>query len=443
MRIFIAGAGEVGFHIASSLSGEGHDLVVIERDQEKARRLVRTLDVLVVEGDACNPQILRSRGVAGADLFFAVTNDDPVNFLSALTARKLGAARCVVRLGRVFHEFNPLLQDDADLLPLYPERLVAEEIRALTKVPGANKARFLGQGRLVLLQARPADEADVFDKPLSELQAADGWVLTGIGRDGDLIIPRGDSELHPGDLIYAVGRTETVPSFLGSLGITSRPARRVVIVGGGQVGTELAKLLVAEQIAVTVIQRGEQRAFRVASQVPEALVLRGNATDPGLLKEARVGEADFFVAATQDDESNIFAALLARELGVRSAVVLYHRPEFKNVLNTVQIGLPLSPRIVIAGTILRMVHRSEIVSMDLLEEGDAEVVEFEVPAQARVLRRPLQKLHFPRSAIVGAVIRGDDVYVPRGSFAFEEGDRALVFTLSDSLPALEKIFRGQ
>ncbi len=162
-----------------------------------------------------------------------------------------------------------------------------------------------------------------------------------------------------------------------------------------------------------------------------------------MLKEAGVGEADYFVAATQQDENNLLSSLLAREAGVRTVVALYHRPEFLNLMRAGQIHVPLSPRMMMAGTVLRMVHRREIVSLDLVEGGDAEVVEFEVPAGARVLKRPLGKLSFPRTALVGAVLRGKEIFVPTGDSQFQEGDRALVFALTEALPELERIFRGR
>jgi trk system potassium uptake protein TrkA len=240
-----------------------------------------------------------------------------------------------------------------------------------------------------------------------------------------------------------VGRTEGVTKYLESLGVNSRPTRSVVIAGAGQVGRWLAKLLVAKRIRVTVIQRGAGRAFDMAAEVPEALVLRGDARAPGILREAGADRADFFVSATQQDEVNLLASLLAREMGARTVAALYNQPEFLDLLQAVRIDLPLSPRLMIAGVILRMVHRSEIVSMDLVEGGNAEVVEFEVPHKARVLRRKLKNLNFPSGAIVGSVARGKELFVPTGEFQFQEGDRALVFTLADALPALERIFRGK
>jgi trk system potassium uptake protein TrkA len=217
----------------------------------------------------------------------------------------------------------------------------------------------------------------------------------------------------------------------------------VVIAGAGQVGQALARLLVAQKIQVTVIQRTAARAGDLAAEQPEVLVLRGDAREPQILREAGVSDADYFVAATQSDEVNLLSSLLARELGANVVVALYNQPEFLHLMQAVKIDLPISPRMVVAGMILRMVHRTEIVGLDLLEGGDAEVVEFEVPHGARALRGPLKKLKIPSQAIIGAVVRGEQLYVPAGDFAFEEGDRALIFTLNDALPALERMFRGR
>lgn len=443
MKIFIVGAGEVGEHIASSLVREDHDLVIVERDSAKVARLQTSMDILAVKGNGCDPELLQAHGVSGADLFFAVSNDDATNLLAALTARRLGADRCVVRIGLATLGANPLLEDDPSILSLFPERLVAEEILSITRVPGANKARFFSDGRLVLLEARPSSTADIYGRPLKDLNGPAGWVLTGIHRAEGLTIPRGDTELRRGDLLYAVGRTDGIPEYLTSIGIDSKPTKKVVIAGAGQVGQWLARLLVAERVQVTVIQRGAGRAFDMASEVPECLVLRGDARDPEILREAGVENADYFVSATQQDEVNLLSSLLARELGARSVVALYNQPEFLDLLHAVRIDLPLSPRLTVAGVILRMVHRREIVNLDLVEGGDAEVVEFRVPLRAKVLRRKLKNLRFPKSSIVGAVARGNELFVPSGDFEFEQGDRALVFTLVEALPALEAMFRGK
>lgn len=442
MRIFIVGAGEVGIHIASSLVLEGHDLVIIERDAKKAADLQSSMDLLAVHGDGCNPRLLKKHGIDSADLLFAVSDNDATNILASLTARSLGVKQAVVRIGNPDMGKNPLVRRDDGITPLYPERLVAEEIVGLTKVPGAGRARSFGDGKLVLLQARPSISAPIYGRRLKEIAGPPGWILAGIHRTSGTVIPRGDTKLRPGDLLYAIGPSETSADYLSSIGLESETVEHVVIAGAGHVGTALARMLIKEKIRVTVIQRGHERAFDFAAKVPEALVLEGNATDSEMLAEAGVAGADYFVAATQDDENNLLASLLAREAGAGVVVALYHRPEFLNLMKAVQIDVPLSPRMMIAGTILRMVHRQEILSMDLVE-GDAEIVEFKVPARARVLKRPLAGLRFPRAAIVGAVVRGDQNFVPNGDFQFKEGDRALVFTLAEALPELERLFRGR
>ncbi|HXV62057.1 MAG TPA: Trk system potassium transporter TrkA [Vicinamibacteria bacterium] len=443
MRIFILGAGEVGFHIASSLVHEGHDLVVIEQDAERVQRLQSQLDVMAVHGDGCQPLLLQQYRVDHADLFFGVSDSDAINLLSALTARRMGARKCVARLGNPEHGANPLLLEDANILPLYPERLVAEEILGITRLPGVSKAHFFENGKLLLLRARPTRRAEIYNRPLRELVGPEGWVLVGVEKGMKLTIPRGDTVLRPGQRVYAVGRTETAQDFLKAVGIDVPPTKKVIVAGAGHVGSWLAKKLVEDGVQVTLIQREPRRALAVATEVPGALVLQGDATDPSLLKEAGAPDADYYVAATQDDETNVISSYLAREGGARTVVSLYQRPEFVNVLRAARVDIGLSPRLITAGTILRMVHRREILSLDLVASGDAEVVEFQVPENSKVLKGPLRRLKLPEGCIVGAVIRGEERHVPGGDFAFQPGDRALVFSLTEVLPQLEKLFRGR
>jgi trk system potassium uptake protein TrkA len=443
MKIFIVGAGEVGRHIASSLTQEGHEIIVVEADLDKAQHLQSEVDVLAVTGDGCNARILEQHGIHDADLFFAVSNDDAANMLSALTARRLGVAKCVARVGNPYHGSSPLLADDPNIIPMYPERLVADEIKGLMRVPGVSKAHFFEDGKLVLLRVRPSARVDIYDKPLRDLEGPEGWILVGVMQGLKLCVPKGDTILRHGQSIYAVGHTETVDEFLTGIGVEAPPTRKVLIAGAGHVGSWLARGLVKDKIQVTVIQRKRQKAKALAAQIPEVLVLQGDATDPALLREAQVGEMDYFVAATQDDEANVISSFLARGEGARMLVTLYQRAEYLKVLRAAHVDIALNPRLVTAGTILRMVHRHEILSLDLVESGDAEVVEFEVPAKSKVLKAPLRKLNMPEDSIVGAVIRGDERYVPGGDFAFEVGDRALVFALAEALPKLEKLFRGQ
>ena len=293
-----------------------------------------------------------------------------------------------------------------------------------------------GEARLVEIARRMGVTHMTASKAVARLQR-DGLVttrpyrsifLTGKGRQMALRSRR---------------RHQIVLDFLKTIGVEAPPVEKVVIAGAGHVGSWLAKKLVEDDVQVTVIQRQAQKALALATEVPQALVLHGDATDTALLKEAGAAEADYFVAATQDDESNVISSYLAHEAGARIVVSLYQRPEFLNVLRAARVDIGLSPRLIMAGTILRMVHRREILSLDFVASGDAEVVEFQIPDGSRVLKAPLRKLKIPKDSIIGAVIRGEERYVPDGDFCFQVGDRALVFSLTEALPALEKLFRAR
>ena len=348
----------------------------------------------------------------------------------------------MVRVGRRFHRENPLLTDDAGIVPIHPEQLVAEEIVGLTQVPGASQVHYFEDGKLALIRLRPSTTAThVYGRPLRELDWPEGWVLCGVSHGpGRIEIATGETVIEPGQRIYTIGQTEKIHAMVRYLGREAAPTKRVLVAGAGQVGTALTRSLVAAGVQVSVVDHNRQNAFDLAAAIPEAVALEGNATDPAILREAGVEECDYFISATQNDMTNVLSSLLAREMGARLVVALYNSHEYYRVMRASQIDLPLSPRLVVAGTILRTVRRREILSLDLVAGGDAEVVEFKVPATARVLRQPLKSLKFPR-AVVGAVVRDGRVIRPDGEFKFAPGDHVLIFTLTKTLPELERMFR--
>ena len=310
MKILIVGAGEVGKHIAARLVREGHDLVVIDRDPDRISK-INDLDLLGHEHDGCNPEALAELGIAKAGLLFAVSNDDTTNILAAITARALGVQRCVVRVSARHHYSNPLLADE-NITLIDPEELVAQEIKGMMRVPGAVRARFFKQDRLVLLHLLLGEQsADLCGRALRDLDWPGDWKLVALRRGTRIEIPTGDTQLEPGCRLYVVGRSDRIDEILAYSRVESRRAQRVVIAGGGQVGQRLAGLLDDMDIDVTVLQRSRERAELLAGALPRASVLCGDMTDPELLAEAGVGEADYFVAATGDDQTTSAEAVAA------------------------------------------------------------------------------------------------------------------------------------
>lgn len=430
MHLVVLGAGRMGEHLIRQLSQlpEHHDITLVERDSDTRIHLQRKYDIATAEGDARVPAILIQH-CAGADVLFALTNDDATNMLAALTATDPAIAvhRAVVRLSDQRHRQNPLLAEETRrqaIETIFPEELVAEEILGILRYPGARSVRSFGEGVLVLLRAAPRAPAP-FDRPLEEVDSAPrGWILTGILRQGGgaLEIPRGRTEVHEGDEIFAVGPANEARNFLKAIGVNQRPARRVVVAGLGQVGRRLGELLLDEKVDLTAIRRHPTSGFPLATHT-----IVGDATDEDILQEAGVGGADFFVAATDADEVNLMAAHLARKLGARRTVALHNRDDLHEAMQDLGVDHPISPGEVSAGALMKLLHTRAMVRLDFVE-GGGELVEIEVAEGSPATRAPLRRLRVPHTCIVGEVVRARSApFVPNGDTEFVAGDRVALF----------------
>ena len=435
MRLIVLGAGRMGEHLIRQLSRlpEHHDITLVDRDTEACSQLLRKYDIAVAEGDGRNPAII-TQHCAGADVLFALTNDDATNLLAALTATDpaIGAHRAAVRLSDPRYGQNPLLAEERRreaIETILPEALVAEEILGILRYPGARSVRSFGEGVLVLLRAVP-QAPTAFNRPLEEIDTAPrGWILTGILRKGGgpLEIPRGRTRVQEGDEIFAVGPAAEAPNFLKAIGVNRRPARRVVVAGLGQVGHRLGELLLDADVDLTVIRRHPTSG----SPLPAHTIV-GDAGDEDILREAGVGDADFFVAATGADEVNLMAAYLAKKAGAKRTVALYNRDDLHEVMRDIGVDHPISPGGTTAGALLKLLHTRAMVRLDFVE-GGGELVEIEVAEGSPATELPLRKLGVPHACIVGEVVRARSApFVPNGDTEFIPGDRVALFISRDA-----------
>ncbi len=441
MRVAVLGAGQMGGHLLRQLSRlpDQPDVTLIEKDPETAQHLGRKFDISVVEADASIAAVLESHA-READVLFALTNDDSANIVAALTAvhPAIGVERAVARISDPRHAEGPLLRDAEGIETILPEALIAEEILGLIRFPGTRSVRSLGEGGLVLLRAAPARES-VFGRPLAEIDTAPrGWVLTGILRqrgnsgEADLIIPRGSTKLREGDEIFAVGPEAEAGNFLRAIGIRHDPVRRVIIAGYGQVGAQILERL-PTSADVTVIRR----AAAIGEVPGHPVIIRGDATDEDILREAGAGEADCFIAATDADEVNFMAAWLAKKAGARETIALHNRVVFGAPMRLSGVDYPICPASVVVGALLKPLHSRAMVRLDWIE-GGGEIVEIEVAEGSPATRLPLRDLEAPRDSIVGEVVRpGVGTFVPDGATRFEAGDIALIFFAIPDSPGLE------
>jgi trk/ktr system potassium uptake protein len=442
MRVVIVGAGEVGFNTALMLSGEGHDVVLIEQNEALVERATEQLDALAIQGNGASPRLLAEAGVEKSDLLIAATNSDEANIIACLAAKAQGVPRTVARLHNpdYYDPREPFARDMFRIdFVIHTEQMAAEEIKEALSVPGAINVESFARESIEVAEVILDADSPVVGLRVRDADLPEQSLIVGIVRGGEALIPRGDTVLEPRDHVFLIGERRHVGRVVEAVATDTAPVREVMIFGGGRIGLRLALALEQAGIAVKVIERDEARARYVASQLRKGLVLHEDGTSQDLLLQEGVDQMDAFVAATGDDRANLLAAMYARRLGVRQTIAGISRGEFAPLADALGVDITISPRLLAAGAILRFVRRGEVVAVTLLESG-AEMIELRVPERSRIAERPLSKVGFPEGALVGAILRNGRVVIPSGREALKPGDDAVVFALAGAVGEVEHLF---
>lgn len=442
MNIFIAGGGRVGFHLARLLSVEHQDVTVIEQNPDKIEQIDYALDVSTATGDGSSVMLLQSLNVGSANLFVASMGNDEKNLIAAATAKGLGAKVAVARVDNPMYMESNILYETVlgiDYI-LSPDALAALEIANYIEHPGILTSHEFGKGKVQMLQVRVAKSPTKNGKTLKDIIRPGSGVLLGvIERDGKCLIPHGDSIVEPGDLVTLIGNPEKVDPIQKLFHGEEVIPRRVAIMGGGTIGLRLAQALESKMKTVKVFERHEERAQRLAEKLGKAKVVCRDATSRVALEQEHVDTMDMFVAATGDDERNIMAAVLAKEVGARSVAAIVHQPDFAPLVKRLGIDLAVTPRASIADRIMKMMYRGDVTSLAVLGDGQVEVVEMAVPHDAAVLGSDLKDLRMPRGSLVATILRGDTVLIPSGTDSIQAGDSVILIVTAKSLDAVRKI----
>jgi trk system potassium uptake protein TrkA len=443
MRMLVVGAGEVGTYIAGRLVREGHDLIVLDKSAAAVERL-RDLDVAAVEGDGTRPEVLRENGVRSVDLVLAVSNDEATNLVACGFAMRMGAARTVARLSSSNRtpEDERLAREAFGIdAVINPDEEAAREIAGLLEGRQVTDSAEFDQGRVRLVGVRVDEESPLANQNLSDIRTIHegaNVLVVGIVRDGATIIPRGDHRILPGDRVYMIGARAELEYFLRRADSAGR-ARRVLIVGGGSVGERVAARLEKTGASVRVLERDPDRSALIADVLERATVLQGDGRNLSELRESGVQDVDGFVAVSGDEETNIMSALLARHLGARKVIALVKRPDYIPVLQEIGLDAAVNPRLTAAAAILRFVRRGHIMQVTAFMDLDAEVLELATAETARIIGKPLRDVKFPRDAILGGHMRGEEFSIPDGETVLEPHDRVIVFALPSAIPKVEKL----
>jgi trk system potassium uptake protein TrkH len=407
MDIVVIGLGEVGRHLIDVLAPAGHDIVAIDSNEAAVHYIEENYDVATLSGYGAGEEILEKAGAATADLVVAVTNNDEVNLIAALAAKHAGAKRAIARVQRndwgktrMGVRKNLLGIDVA----INPSVLVAQELVKVARSHGAVQVIDLAQHRIELVQVEITGSSRFIHRPVSSLPLPNNTLIAAIVRNGDLFVPGGSDNLLPEDRVYLIGQPADVLK-AEDLFTSKREAKRACIVGGGVTGEMVAHLLQEEGgVEVLIIESSKERAETLSASLDNVTVLHGDGTDMRLLTDEEVGSYDIFAAVTADDELNLMAALLAQRLGSPRTAALVHRPDYTDIYKQLGVDVVVSPRTVASDHILRYCRQSELQSLTVLQDGQAEVLELLAREGSRAVGTPLRRLNLPRGALIGAIV---------------------------------------
>ena len=430
MRVVIIGGGEIGFALAQGLSGE-HDVFVVDHKPEVADRF-EPLDVQFVLGSGTNRDVLGRAGIGGADVLVACTGLDEVNIVSCVVARQMAVPRTICFVSREdFLESGEAARGLAGFgidRVIWPEAQLAEEIERIVRVPGALDAETFAGGAIRLVEYRLEPDSPFIGR-VGDLRLPPNSVIVAVRRGEEFFIPRGGSTLQARDKVVVMGAPEALAIIRRRMTRNAESTQqRVTIVGGGDVGLRLAERLERDRhgIRVTLIERDRARGELIAGRLRHTLVLNGDGTDLELLESEDVGHSDVLVGVIDNDERNLLASLLARQLGVGRIITRVSNRANLRLFERVGIDIAISARGAAVASILHQIRGDPTRLLAVVEEGAGRILELEVPAGYP--RRALRDLAPPVNSIIGAIVRGSQAFVPRGNDHVEPQDRLLVFT---------------
>jgi len=443
----IVGAGQVGHYLCEKLSVEGQEVVLVDSDESKLRKLERDLNILPMRGSGASARVLEEAGIKQTDLFIAVTDSDEVNLIACILSKQYNVKSRIARVrNEDFYSSGAALNEKAlgiDLL-ISPDIAMAEEIMTLSQISNAFAVAEFAGGQVELLGYEVYKGNPMVGVTLHQMQSMkqrNNFLIVAIIRDEVTIIPCGDDKIEAGDKIFLVAQKKDIAEVESLFHFSSRAPKKVFIIGGGTIGYQVAKRMERKKVTVSLVDRDAKRCEFLTEQLGNSVVLNFDGLDSHELLEEGIDQADLVIAATHSDTTNILSSLLAKHHGARKCITKITRPDFLPLLGKLGIDVPLSPRLVAANMILRFVRGSgNIVAVATLLGSDAEVMEILVSDKAKFLGLPLKSMKFPRDAVLGAVVRKRRVIIPSGETTLEEGDNLVVFFAKDAISKVEAFF---
>jgi trk system potassium uptake protein TrkA len=448
MKIIIAGAGEVGFHLAELLSYESQDITLIDTNADSLDYANDHLDIKTLKGNATSISVLREAEVKGTDLVIGVTSIETTNITICVLAKQLGAKRTIARISNTeFMENRAEIgfrRFGIDEL-ISPKALAIKEIGMLLDQSAFNETSEFDGGALTMVGLNITHDAPFLGKTVQEAASIFPqlhFMPIALERfeTQATLIPRGDTRFEEGDQVYFITVKGGVEELYKLLGKTEERIKNVMILGGGEIGFGTAQSLCGKGFNVKIIEKNHDRAFGLADELPKALVIEGDCRDSKLLESENIQEMDAFIAVSESSETNIIACLMAKSKGVRKTIALIENIDYHQLSQSIGINTLINKKILAANSIFRHIRKGDVVAIEKLHHMEAELLEFNVKPTSKACNKKIIDLDIPRSAIIGGVIRDGKGMIALGGFKIEARDRILFCCLPRAISRVEKLF---
>lgn len=448
MKIIIAGAGEVGFHLAKLLSFESQEITLIDLDKERLSYAETHLDIKVVSGDITSVSVLKSSNISNADLFISVTSSETSNITSCVLAKQLGTKKTIARISNTEFiqnkselEFEKLGIDEL----ISPESLAASEIELLMSQSVFNDTYEFENGALTMLGLTLSEEAEIINKTVklaAEFLPDIHFIPIAIQRKGSraTVIPRGDTVFLKGDRVVFITSKGGDEELCNLTGRQKTQIKNIMILGGGQIGSTSAEELTNSGFNIKIVEKSKERAIDLADQLSDALVINGDGRNIELLEEENFSNMDALISVTGNSETNIMSCLVAKSKGVKKTIALVENMDYFALSHSIGVDTLINKKLLAANSIFRYIRKGEVVAMTKLVNMDAELLEFVVNDASKVCGLHIKNIDFPRSAIIGGVIRENEGYIALGDFKIQSGDRVVVCCMPQSIKKVESLF---
>lgn len=446
MKIIIAGAGDLGSHLAKLLSSESHDIYLLDQNEERLNTISSQIDVFTIAGDAKSVEIMEQKLISSCDLLIAVTSSEETNMLICILGKKLGAKRTIARINDVNiikenkeHFYNELGIDTL----ISPTYLASLEIQRLVNQSAFTDDIEFDNGKLTVFGISLSENSNLINKTVREsadLNPNLSFKPLALHRDDLTLIVNGETVLKENDIVYFISLKDSIPNIIKLCGKNNFKIKDVMIIGGSRIGINTAELL-ENDFRVTLVEKDKVTCQQMANTLKETLIINIDGHDVKMLEEEGLTEIDALISVTADSEMNIMTSLVGKSHGIKKTIARIENFDYINLSQSIGIDTLINKKIIAADNIFKFVRKGNVSLVANLHGTDAEIIEFIVKDGSKITKSPINKLNFPNSSKIAGVIRNGIPIIPFGDFHLKENDKTIVFSLTESIQKIEKFFQ--